>query len=101
MDIPDQGTVVVMLLLARILLVFFKTLLNLGDELTELGEVTKFALFVDIFGWPLVLRVLEDSILVVPVTLQGVVGVVITPKLSILAELTVFFASLSFGQRRN
>ena len=82
------------LLFARSFLVFFKTLLNLGDGLAELGEIREFALLVGIFGWLLVLRVLEGSILVVPATLRGVVGDVITPKLSVLAELTEFFLLL-------
>lgn len=82
------------LLFARSFLVFFKTLLNLGDGLAELSEIREFALLVGIFGWLLVLRVLEGSILVVPATLRGVVGDVITPKLSVLAELTEFFLLL-------
>jgi hypothetical protein len=77
-----------MLLLARSLLVFFRSLLNLGDGLAELGKIREFALLFGIFGWLLVLRVLEGSVLVVPATLRGGVGDVITPKLSILAELT-------------
>jgi hypothetical protein len=80
-----------MLLFARSFLVLFKTLLNLGDGLAELGKVREFALLVGILGWLLVLRVLEGSILVVPATLGGVVGDVVTPKLSVLAELTDFF----------
>ncbi len=57
------------LLFERSFLVLFKTLLNLGNGLAELGKVREFSLLIGIFGWLLVLWVLEGSILVVPATL--------------------------------